>query len=237
MRHLLSTLGHRILWAFILATVPLGYLIHTAFSWWCRRSSRTHLMGAVAISPIMLWGGFVLAKDGLQAWWFFGADPQHRALLAVLVPLMLIVSVLLAAITILVVVQQKARHWQHAHPDRFHAARNLWTSLVLAHHHVVVEDHTTLRFNRGAMHIGGAKIPATPRKARRAIVHATAHAIGMAWRERLHLSASLWCAQRLGTTFLYTPPSAHAQLRTRTILRDAQAGRLSLLLTPTTSLA
>lgn len=230
------TILHRLIWSLILCTVPIGVVLDKTFTWWCSRSRTTHLVCTITISPIFFWTAGNIALSAWQAWSFLGTHPDQWKVLVFIAVVAGIFSVLLAIVTILVVLHQKTRHWQHSHPQRFQAALNLWTSLVVGHHHLRVEPGTTVTIEGRAITISGNLLPNTSLHTRRALLRATARAMEMRWRERLHLATSLWYAHRLGHTFLYIPPSAHDQLRTRALVHTAQVGHLRLLQASTDNL-
>lgn len=221
---------------------PLTRTLNRAMHRLAHASPTTHLVLSLLTAAIVvawstrLWQGVVVVSADLLRFVPDSSSFMRWSLVAAAVLVALLILVL-TSFALLLVVQQKAQHWQRTNPQRFDAARNLWTSLVLAHHHVVVEPYTDMRIAQGALHIAGTHTPTTPRQARKVIMEVTTRTLQMDRRERLHFSLSLWFESRvLVNHFVYTPPSAHEQLRTRTILLDAQRQRTKLVLTPISSL-
>lgn len=201
--------------------------LHRGLNTLVSASPTTHLVVTVLVAGAVAWWGFGFLKHA-RAFWTLSweariEEPALVGTLMITAGILTAVCLLFVGAAALAASQQAVRHWQHTNPHRFRAMMGMWISLMLAHHRHSLDSHTTLHVRAHRLHAPNWSSPHTARRTRRIVKRITAQRLGLTWRERTLLQASLWFGAKLGTQFVYTPPSSHERLHSCAHLAKAQA--------------
>jgi len=161
-----------------------------------------------------------IAGTFLRAIALYRQIPGTTNILVAAVLIGIFVTGVLVAGSVAAVIHQKTRHWERTRPERFHQARTLWTTLVLAHHSLHVPAYTPLSIHAATLCVAGFDTKNATRATRRAVFRHTARELRLSAHDRLFFALSLWFATRARTAYPYIPPSAHAIMAAqRAVLR------------------